>query len=271
MDKSAIEQIQTSAHIPALIEKLSSMETHVPSVIVPNGFSIESLESKMENRSSYRLEFKTESIKDFIAYGKDFSQDGTACFVDSSKMHARTIFDLGTLSAPLHQQHKAIISLKETAAFCAVLNVDGSKMSQKTASDFIEDWADNIIVFSKDGSNMNPKAAAASLRNLTIETARELNSKVDDYSESMSAMERVEAKNQELLPSEIHFKCVPYLHLEERTFVLRVSLLTSAEKPCLIFRATKLETIKEEIAEEFKDILVDGFDESGIDVYLGTA
>ncbi len=78
-------------------------------------------------------------------------------------------------------------------------------------------------------------------------------------------------KNTAMQPRVIRFKCVPYLHLEERTFVIRLSLLTSSEKPLLIFRISKLEGIIEEMAEEFKEILVDGFDGQETKVYMGTA
>lgn len=270
MEKSAIEQIQLSASIPELILHLDEKKTHVPTMVTPNSFNVQSLEQYMKNRSSYRFAFQTKSIKDFIQYGEDFDMPGAGCFVDSSSMVAKTIFDLGTLEKPLHQQHKSLLVLDETAAFAKLLSVDGSRISQKQASDFIEDWAENVMVYAKDGDFMNSKLAAASVRDLTIETARAVNSKVDDYEASMSTMEKVEAKNKHLLPSEIYFKCVPYLHLEERTFVIRVSLITGGDVPQLTFRVIKLESIKEEIAEEFKDILVDGLKACKTKVYMGS-
>jgi len=271
MDESAIDKIQETVTQDSLVEHLNSRNTHVPLLVAPNNFNVNDLERYMKNRSSYRFSFKTKSINDFIQYGKDFDKDGAACFVDSPSMVARTIFDLGTLEEPLHQKHTASLGLDETAAFSKLLSMDGARLSQKQASDFIEDWEENINVFSTDGDYMGAKAAAASLRNLTIEAAREVNSKVCDYSESMSTMEKVEAKDKHLLPSEIKFTCVPYLHLEERTFIIRVSLLTGGDVPQLTFRIIKLESIKEEIAEEFKGILIDGFDGCETKVYMGSA
>lgn len=271
MDKSAILQIQESSHIPEIITQLAESRTHVPAVVTPSGFCIDSLEHLMEQRSSYRLKYATESIKDFIAYGVDFDQVGATCFVNSASMTALNILDLGTLDSPLHQKHKAELTLKETAAYKSILSVDGSHLSQKKASDFIEDWADNLVAFTNDGTTMTAKSAAAALRNLTIDAAKEVNSKIGDYSESMSVMEKIEARNIDKLPAEIHFKCVPYLHLEERRFVIRLSLLTSSEKPQLIFRISKLESVKEEMAEEFKGILLEGFNGQETKVYMGTA
>lgn len=270
MDKSAIEQIQQSAVQGMLIEHLENIENNVPLIVSPDNFSVTNLEQYMEHRSSYRFSFQTKSIKDFIQYGKDFDRVGALCFVDSSNMGARTVFDLGTLDEPLHQNHKASLSLDKTAAFLALLDVNGNRMGQKQASDFIEDWADDIVVFNTSGDAMSPTQAANSLRDLTIETARSINTKVGDYSEAMSAMEKVEAKNKNSLPGEITFNCTPYLHLKERSFKIRVSLITSGDRPALTFRIIKLEPTREEIAEEFKGILVAGFAKAKTKVYMGS-
>lgn len=271
MDKSAIEKIQESTTQKQIFEFLTQNPTDAPTVIIPQDFQIKSLEPYMAKRDNYRFTFKTENIKDFIQYGIDFDQAGASCFVDSSGMIAKTVFDLGTLEEPLHQEHKAYLSLDKTAAFSKLLSMNGAKLSQRQASDFIEDWDREIIIRSTNGEYMNAKEAAASLRDLTIESARKINTKVDDYSESMSTMEKVEAKNKHLLPGEIKFGCVPYLHLEEQSFVIRVSLITSGDTPQLSFRIIKLESIKEEIAENFKQILIDGLEDCKTKVYMGSA
>lgn len=271
MDESAITKIQESITQECLVKHLESNKTHDPIIITPQNFGILELEQYMEHRSSYRFTFKTKSIKDFIQYGEDFDGVGASCFVDSSTMNAKTIFDLGTLEKPLHQVHRAFLSLDETAAFSKLLSINGVRLSQKQASDFIEDWADNVRIFSTAGDYMTAKQGAASLRDLTIESAKEVNSKVGDYSESMSTMEKVEAKDKHLIAGEIIFKCVPYLHLEEREFIIRLSLITSGDAPQLSFRIIKLESIREEIAEEFKDILIDGFEKCKTKVYMGSA
>lgn len=270
MDKSAIQQIQQSAIQGQLVKHLESKETRVPLLVAPDNFEVKDLEQYMEYRSSYRFTFQTKSIKDFIQYGEDFDRVGALCFVDSSNMGARTVFDLGTLEEPLHQQHKAFLSLDKTAAFLALLDVNGNRMSQKQASDFIEDWADDIVIFNTSGDAMSPTQAANSLRDLTIETARSINTKIGDYSETMSAMEKVEAKNKDSLPGEIKFTCTPYLHLKKQVFKIRVSLITSGDRPALVFRIIKLESIQEEIAEEFKSMLVEGFDGLKVNVYIGS-
>ncbi|CAM0103599.1 protein YfdQ [Vibrio phage 340E47.2] len=269
MEKQAIQHLQITSNIPAIMEGVQAATSEKPFVAVPHDFDIKNIESLMPNAQRYRLGFKTKSIADFLKYNKKFDAEGATCFVDSSDMNALTIFDLGTIELPLHKQHKADLSLEKTAAFNAFLRYDGEKISQKAASDFLEDWEDHIVVVGQTGSEMNVKAAAAALRDLTIETARSLNSKVEDFGAQMSAMEQIEAKSKGELPSIIQFKCVPYFGLSERVLTMRVSILTGGDKPTLVLRALKLETVLEEVAEEFKGLIEDGLKDDQIETFIG--
>jgi uncharacterized protein YfdQ (DUF2303 family) len=85
----------------------------------------------------------------------------------------------------------------------------------------------------------------------------------------MSAMEKVEAKNQERIPSEIHFNCEPYSGLKERTFKLRLGILTGGEKPMLVMRILRLESTEEDIAEEFKDHIAKHTGSLELKVFIG--
>ncbi len=270
MQKEAIQQIQTSAHIPAIIKQLAEVGTEAPCIVTPNEFKVTDLEAFMEHRSSYRLGMNTSSLNDFIAYSQKFQQSGATCFINAERMRAKTVFDLGTEAVPGHQRHVSTLSLDKTAQYEAILNVNGERLSQKTASEFIEDWNDVITVFSSEGEVIPNAVAAKRLRDLTIDTAREINSKVDDFGESMSAMERIEARGKDLLPNKIQFICVPYLDLSEYNFTVRVSILTGGDRPELCFRIIQLETVQEKIVSEFKKVLVDAFEGNDIDTFIGS-
>jgi uncharacterized protein YfdQ (DUF2303 family) len=271
MNKDAIKQIQESAHIPDLIKQLTEAGTQVPAIVVPDSYNIEVIERLMPNASRYRLEFGTSSIKDFIFYNEEFDQLGATCFVNADSMTAKTIFDLGTVEEPGHQENTARLKLKRTVALAAVVGIAGRPLKQKDAAEFIEDWADHIVVANSDGESMTAHQSAKRLMDLTIEAAREVNSKVHDFGESASAMERIEAKNQDSLPAEMAFTCTPYNGLEERQFSLRVGILTGGEKPAVVFRIMRLEQIEEEIAEEFKDLLNDSFQALELKTFIGEA
>ena len=271
MDKQAVQLIQESANIPAILQQITDAKTQVPVAAAPESMKLLNLEKYMPQAARYRLKMATTSIDDFIRYNTKHDEEGATCFVDAEGMSAHTIIDLGTDEVPGHKENAATLQLHKTAAFKAITRIDGNRLSQKDASEFIEDWADNITsIFTKDGDGMTPAQAANALRNLSIEAAREINSQVGDFSESASIMERVEAKNQSLLPSEIRFSCIPYNGLKERTFKLRASILTGDEKPTLVFRVLQLEGTEEDIAAEFKDKLANASGGLELEVFIGT-
>jgi uncharacterized protein YfdQ (DUF2303 family) len=272
MSVEAVKHIQETANIPAIADQLVNAETQVPVALVPSSMEVESLERYMPNASRMRMSYRTTSIEDFIKYSSDNELPCSTCFVDAEEMNAETIIDLGSESSPGHKDHKAKLNLKKTAAFKAILNINGVKQAQKSAAEFLEDWAgDGLAVLNSAGDVMNLQASVKALLDMTIESAREVNSKVGDFGESMSAMERIEAKNQESLPSEIIFSCSPYNGLDIRDFKLRVGVLTGGDKPSVVYRIVALELQEEDIAEEFKGKLNAAFETTGISTYIGTA
>lgn len=269
MTKEAIQHLEKTVLLNDVNEKLSKIKTKSNLLVVPHGFELENLESKMPTRDSYRFAFATKSIKDFGEYCQEFDKEGAKCFVNSDSMRANTIFDLGTEEAPLHQRHNAKLQLDKTAAFKALLNINGDHLSQKDAANFVEDWADNISVLCKLGKKMTVAQAAKQLREITIEQVASIDSKVSDFGESMSTMEKVEAKNQDVIPATIEFTCDPYHGLSDRAFTVRVSILTGDQKPKISLRIIKLEAQEEDMAEEFKEILVETFEDSELKTFIG--
>lgn len=271
MNKEAIQHIQESANIPEILKHVADIKTQVPIAVTPSSFEIGSLEKFMPNAARYRLRYNTTSMDSFVNYCKKFAQDGATCFVSAEHMAAESIFDLGTVEEAGHQENKARLVLKKMAAFKAICAINGKPLSQKDASEFIEDWEECICARTKNNETMEPRFAASRLRNLTIEAAREINSKVGDFGESMSSMERIDAKDQDTLPAVLEFDCEPYRGLVSRCFQLRVSLLTGGEKPHIMFRILKLEYIEELIAEEFKAELNDEFEGIALETFIGDA
>jgi uncharacterized protein YfdQ (DUF2303 family) len=269
LSKEAIAHLEKTVLLNDVNEELSKINTKSNLLVVPGGFDVSNLESSMPTRDSYRFSFATKSIKDFGEYCKEFDKEGAKCFVNSDYMRANTIFDLGTEEAPLHQRHNAKLQLDKTAAFKALLNVNGEHLNQKDAANFVEDWAGNIKVLCKAGKSMSIQQAVKQLREITIERMASVDSKVSDFSESMSAMEKIEAKNQDIIPAIIEFTCNPYHGLDNRAFTVRVSILTSGDRPKISLRIVRLEAQEEDMAEEFKEILVDAFKDSELKTFIG--
>jgi len=266
LTKDAIQHLEKTVLLSNVNEALSLIGAKSPLVALPDNVKLQDLEGSMEYRSSYRFNFQTKSIKDFGEYCKEFDQEGAKCFVNSDYMNAQTFFDLGTENAPLHQRHTAKLQLDK---FKALLRIDGEHLSQKEAANFVEDWSGNISVLSKDGEVMGISQAVKQLREITIEQVSSVDSKVSDFGESMTAMEKVEAKNQDVIPAVIEFTCYPYHGLANRAFTVRVSILTGGSKPEISLRIIKLEAQEEDMAEEFKKVLKDTFGETDLKVFIG--
>lgn len=270
MDKQAIEQIQNSASIPELIKQARNI-AEKPCVTLPEGYTVQSLEKYMEHAYRYDAAYSTTSIEDFTRYNENHQQDNAVCFANPETMTAKTIFDIGSRDEPGHKLHTANLKLKSTAAHTALRRVaeNGPALDQKQASDFIEDWSECMSIDSAD-EKMTPPQAAAALRNLTIEAAKEINSKTDDFGESMSAMEKIEAKNQDKLPHRIRFTCQPFNGLSHREFVVRVGILTGHDKPKISLRIIQIEKHEEDMADEFRDLLNKQFKKINVETYIGT-
>jgi len=268
--KEAIQHLEKSVLLEKVNGELSSISTSSNLLVVPEGFKLHNLEKDMLHRDSYRSSFGTKSIKDFGEYCQEFDKEGAKCFVNSDHMNANTIFDLGTEELPLHQLHNAKLQLDKTSAFRALLKINGDHLSQKDAANFVDDWADNITVLSNTGESMTTGQAVKQIREITIEQVSNIDSKISDFGESMSTNEKIEAKNQEKIPATILFICDPYHGLGTREFIIRVSILTGGDKPQVSFRIIKLEAQEEDMAEEFKEILVKTFDKSKLKTFIGT-
>ena len=81
ISKEAIEHLEQTELLNQLNVQLNGVGAKSPLVAVPCAISIEDLESKMPNRSSYRMNFKTKSIDDFAVYAEEYDKEGAKCFI----------------------------------------------------------------------------------------------------------------------------------------------------------------------------------------------
>ncbi|HHR6030407.1 TPA: YfdQ family protein [Providencia alcalifaciens] len=241
-----------------------------PAVAVPNGLEIVNLERYQNGRYRFRGSLKTTSINDFVKYSVGYSEAlGVRCFIDAEDMTARTIFNLGTIEHPGHADNSALIVLKKTSPFSAVLSVNGRKQGQKELAEWLEDWRDYLLAFDADGNVLDIKQAIGAVRRITIESSRSSDHEDSDFSARRSVMENIEAKSKDIMPAAFEFKCTPYDELQERAIKLRYSILTSQDTPTLVLRIVQLENLQELMAQEFRDILSAKFEETQIETFIG--
>ncbi|HCB1473181.1 TPA: DUF2303 family protein [Citrobacter freundii] len=241
-----------------------------PTALLPEGTGVESLERFSLERFRFRGAMTTTSIDDFARYSKGYASasEPTRCFIDADNMTASSVFNIGTLDNPGHADNVASITLKKTAPFRALLQIDGQRLKQKQIAEWLEDLSDYLLAFDADGNTMQISQAAQAVRRITIQQATQQDHETSDFAGKKSLMQSVEASSKDVMPVAFEFKCVPYEGLGKRRFSLRNSLLTSDE-PCFVLRIVQLEAQEEEIANEFRDLLISKFEGESVETFIG--
>jgi uncharacterized protein YfdQ (DUF2303 family) len=260
------------------IQRFIQEQTDGSVAALPAGVSVTDLEQYLEQRRRYRGSMATNLIAEFVEYvtattndyGWLSSPENIPCFVSPSTMGAKTFFNLGDVESPGHGDHHATLQLEKTEAFRQLLDTNGRKFDQKNLAEWLEDWKDHLEAIAEDGTTTVPMAAAVSaVRRITIGTTAEATSETQTLSNRRSAMAEVEARNKDQFPCFLKFTCEPYQGLQERTFTLRLSLITS-EKPVISARIVRLETAEEEMAKELEEKLRTGFEDTPVKTFVGS-
>lgn len=278
LSKETLEKLEQARALQNVQLELEKSETFSKIIVVPNGFEIHNLEQFNEFKDRFTGQFETHNKKSFVSYaGLHTQADRSACFIDDDTMSALAIFDMGTTEEAEHCKDKAVLRMKKSASYEALLKVAGvdrygdkQVLNQKQIIEFLEDWKANIAeVISSTDEAMTVPQAITSLRKMTIEKAASMTSEQGDFSESMSAMEKSEAKASGLMPAYIMFKTSPYIGLSQRDLIVRLSVLTGGPKIEVSLRINQHEAVKEEMAEEFQSILELDLESTEMPVYIG--
>lgn len=241
-------------------------------LFAPTGFEFYPLEKFNTEKDRFTGKFRTSDINDFGAYyDKHNQQSCSTCFVHADDMTAKVIYDLGDQGEPLHGEHTAILTMQKTAAFESLKSITKQKMSQREAAEWLEDWREYLNALDAKGNLVDIKKAILAIRNLTFEETTKTDYSENDYRSTRSAMEEIEIKSENGLPSKIVFKTVPYHGLKEREFVVRIyfSQHPSAKGPEAKFRFVQFEKENEEMADEFKVLLKDKLGQEA-NIFVGT-
>lgn len=224
-------------------------------VALPDNFTLHDIEDSLEYRIRARGSMKTSAVGDFANYVVTHSEAGAMVFVDHNSMQATAVLNLGTPSSPGHCDNTAVFVAESTAAFDALKSISGSARKQQDVAEFFEDWQDHMSFADSDGAAIAPGKAIAAIRKLTIEAMRKVESEEGQLSASKSAFESIKASSVEMIPTRLSFTCLPYKGLLPRTFELRLSILTTSDKPSIVLRLIKFETHREEMASELVELV----------------
>ena len=227
-------------------------------VALPEDFRLHDLEHILPHRRRARGTMATAYVAPFAEYALAYKQPGAAVFVDAAEMRARAVLDLGTHEHPGHADNTAELKPTKTAAFDALMQINGRARTQQELAEFIEDWSGLApMLFLKGADDVPLSRALAAVRRITIESARKVESEEQQLSATRTAFESVQATSADPIPTQIYFTTKPYADLEERTFVLRLSILTSDKAPLLVLRIQNLEAHTEAMGKELAALVHD--------------
>ena len=256
MDNTAIKAISKLS-----AEAATAVQVELPDGVaaVPQGIGLVNLEPFQQNRSRFRGKMRTDSIPDFVSYVK--ARSGGEGYIDADKLTATVFFNLGTTEEPGHGDYTATLGLRIMPAFKAILDHDGTACSQREVIEFIEDWSHLFGAYKEDSDGeseiISLAKAVAAIRKVKIEAKSATETTEGNFRQAQSRLDSVEASSDEGLPDVLTFKTEPYHGLQVRTFALRLSILTGGREPALKFRVIGLDQHREDIAQEFKRLLIE--------------
>lgn len=266
----ALQEVQAiDSACMAISDSITKERKHLAAL--PSDYKLHDLEHYLAGRRRARGLMATANLVSFAEYVTTHAEAGATVFVDQKTMSATAVLNLGTSDDPGHADNKAQLTPERTAAYTSLLlHATGAGHTQKAIAEWMEDWADNIEAFAADGTPIKPPQAVAAVRKITIDAMRKVESAEQALSASKSAFESVQASSTETLPALILLSCQPYADLDQRTFALRLGVLTGEATPKVNLRISKFEEHQEQMATELADLITDAFDDGNVPVLLGS-
>lgn len=264
MEAQAIEKI---VQLALSADGKRTLDTHRPAVVLDG--CIQDIEHLGSGRSRFRGKFKTSLLSEFVGYVKmHAAREESSVFVDADSMSATALLNLGDVAEPGHADWRAVLDLKPTAGFDSVQEIDGHPKSQRDIAEWCEDWY-SCLSAEAGGASIPITTAIHAIRELTIEQLKRSKHEDRDFGASRTALEDIEAKARGEMPTHLVFTTEPYLGFGERKIRMRISVLTSHDKPSLMLRIVGKEALVEDLAREFKSLLL-GMIEETASVSIGT-
>lgn len=249
MDASAINAIRDLADEAAQSNRLG---TTVPAVLV-SGEPV-SLEHLTGKRAYFRGLYRTTSLAAFSEYVKTHGGHG---FINAKNLCADVIHNLGDSDAPGASDWLSTLSLTPTAAYSALSDIEGNPITQKGLAEWLEDWSPYLrTLMANDAVPESITKGVHAIRSINIKASRDTTHTDKDYGASRSSLEDIEASAKGGMPYGFRFRIEPFADFQTRDITLRLSVITG-EDPRLKLRIVGRERLRESIAEEFRDLLVE--------------
>lgn len=253
MDQSAIKRIEELAIATMANDLIIAYDDFaIPSIAVPAGVEIKSLEHLLETPKHQRATYTTERLEDFCGYisQEQLTENNTAVFVLPDGSGAEGIIDYGTHEAPLWGHHRARLTMKHTPEFAALLAASARDLSQRDLIDFLEDWQHVVTPFDGDTATAL-STAIQKIQRIDVTAKATQTNTVGDMKHSRTAFEEIEAKSADgAPPSAFAMTCQVYPCTRSRDVRARLSLKTGGDKPTFRLRIIGEDALRKDVAEE---------------------
>lgn len=255
LSQEALEHIQKNA---VALEVQGILEDGV--VIVPQGYILQSTEQFLPEPKSFRGNYSTNNLPDFIEYLVGNKTNATAIFIGDDKVVG--VIDCGDAESPQWGKHTATLSLKKTPEYAAMLEAIRRKHNQKDFIDFVQDHG-HVIMFADDEDvEISFVEGLRGLRKLSVSSLTNKSQQLTDFSTSMSLDSATTVKNgSEKSVAAALLKTSGYNDLDEK--IIKCPLRYSVEGQDIvigirIMQAAQFEQqLANEIAEKIKEGLPD--------------
>lgn len=231
-------------------------------VAVPAGLKIQDLETWRSGRRRMTGAMETGCMDSLQSYVESFPGEGARAFINAELMTAVCIINFGTAAAAGHADHAAVLKMRQTAEYSALLRLAKERKGQRAMAEFFEDYAAFVTFTDGEGDEIPAAKAVKAIRTLKIKSKQDVGSSVGNYSREKSLLESTEVDTTEGMPHFAMFSCVPYTGLDERTFQLRIGI---GEAPggepafvaSIIRHDLAVQAMAEELADKLRAKLVD--------------
>lgn len=268
MDSTAIISLLETGHELSKLRTNALNDETKDLVALPQDYKLHDLEQYRMGRRRFRGRFSTSALADYVAYVKNHAKDTEAAekpegFIDPLEPEARVIFNLHSEDAAAgHADWVADLKLEKTAAYKALLAIEGKALTQRQLVDWIEDWQDNAVAYGPTGELIRLAVATTAIGKLDIKSSKQSGHTDGNFQQARSTFEQVEANLADTMPRSFGFGCHPYHGLREREFKLGLSILTSHDEPKLVLRIKQREAVQEDVILEFKTKLTEDLGET---------
>lgn len=272
MSKYNLENLSDAAVGAELAQP--SYETINANVIAINkNINLVDMEQFEDGKRRKTGSYRTCSVADFARFVKDESQpENCKIFVKDLQMIAIAYLNYGVDGYKQGKlDYTARVDLRKTPIFDKLSDIHDRLMSQSDFIDFLTDYAPILEADDAEGKALSMGQAINQLRNVNIDETKNSTNEVQNFGETRSTFEKVQARTASSMPVAFAVEDSCYQSLPITNVTMRLVIVAKDGKPYFkllinaldllqLDRANKfVELINADLAGEF-DVMLGGFD-----------